>query len=244
MRQPAPAGDLDIKVVERGPLLLFSNGDDYIREDIKGHVRRGTRRYPMEAPSGDTWQRTALAWLRDHVSQNIPRWYYNVVLGHPLHISTWGALQARVFRPNERDPFHPRREGWWENLGVISLGKVTVAFRDFEIDSLQTVSALYDDFSFHEVGTSGNAEANSQTALIATSGIARQDDASPTEPADNQYKTVATITADATEGWQEHGLFNASTSGTMMDRSTFTSISVNSNDQVQFTYTLTKNAEA
>ena len=249
--QPAATGKLStITVIKNGrsPSSLQPSppASEFIRNDHTGHVRKGRRKFPMEVPSGVTWRQHLLAFLRDHVNPAIPRMYYQAMIGHPLHVSTWGALKARVYRPNQRDPFQPERIGWWENRGVVSMGLVTVAFRDFEIDQLQNATGLlYDDFSFHEVGTSTAAENNTHTALQTTSGISRVDDGSPTEPAANQYQTVATVTADASETWGEHGLFNASSSGTMMDRSLISpTITVASPDQVQFTYVLTKNAES
>ena len=231
--------------IAEAPRLILPREDASLfkRDDVNGHVRKVARTFPMEAPTGEGWRQRSLAWLRDNVNVQIPRWYYQMVLGHPLHISSWGALQARIFRADERDPFRPSRLGFWENLGVVSLGKITVAFRDFECDQLVAESSIYGDFKYHEVGTDGTAESNTQTALIVSSGIARVT-GSQTNPTDPTYVSVATITADATESWQEHGLFNALTGVTMVDRSKFTAIAVNASDQVEFTHTFTKAAEA
>ena len=251
MGQAAPAGKVEA-VVRPGPLLLFTpDTDEYVQDDINGHVRKdrkGKRPYPLRHPDGDTWQKQLLGWLRDNVNNRIPNWYYNLVLGHPLDISTWGTLMAKHYRPAERDPFRPLREGWTENLGVISLDKVTKAFAEFEIDQLQAETTAYGEFTFHEVGTSGTADSSTQTTLLTPSGIARQTASSQGEGgAAQSYRTIGSITSDAGENWQEHGVFNLVTLGaqTMMDRSTFAAIAVTTNsDVVEFTYTLTKNAEA
>lgn len=133
--------------------------------------------------------------------------------------------------------------GFTENLGLLSAGKVTDAFVSEEIDELvSTTGTEYADFDFHEVGTSTQAENNNDTALITTTGIARAT-GSPTD-ADPIYRNVGTITADATETWQEHGLFNNSSGAALMDRSLTGGQSVASPDQVQYTYELTKNPEA
>ena len=231
--------------IGKAPALILSREDasEFKQDDMGGHIRRVARRFPMEVPTGQGWRQRGLVWLREHVNGNIPRWYYQAVLGHPLHVSSWGTLQAKHFRANERDPFRPSRMGWLENLGVISLGKITVAFRDFEVDQLVAESSEYGDYKYHEVGTSGAAEANTQTTLTTTSGIARVSgtQVNPTAP---EYRSVGTITADATETWQEEALFSQVTGGTMMDRSTFAGIAVNSSDTVEFTYTNTKSAEA
>lgn len=135
------------------------------------------------------------------------------------------------------------RGGFVETLGWLSGAKVTTAFVSEEIDELVSATASeYADFDFHEVGTSAVAESNAHTALQTTSGIARAT-GTPTD-SDPIYQNVGTITADATETWQEHGLFNNVTSVAMMDRSLTGGQSVNASDQVQYTYQLTKNAEA
>jgi len=204
------------------------------------------------------WRRNTLAWLRDHVSAGIPRAYYNLVLGHDLHVSTWAELYVRHFHYGQSDPFTGQIElhevsgrgllpGWWENIGLVSKAKVTDAFVTFEIGQLVTETSEYGDYKFHRVGTSNQAENNNDTALITDSGIAgttgTQVDADPI------YRSVATVTADATETWQEHGLFSqAGTStpaGTLMDRNLISpTVSVVSSDTVEFTYELTKNPEA
>ena len=135
------------------------------------------------------------------------------------------------------------QEGWWEDIGLVSRGKVTAAFRDFEAGCLVTDQTSYGDFKYHEVGTDNTAESNAQTGLIASTGIARVA-GTQTNPTASTYQTVATITADATETWQEHGVFNASSGGTMIDRSLLSPVAnVQASDTVEFTYTVTKNAE-
>jgi hypothetical protein len=185
-----------------------------------------------------------LAWLRDHVHPGIPRAWYQLVIGHDLHISTFAQLHYKHFHALERDPFNPDKIGWLENVGLASMGKVTTAFRDFESTNLVTDSTTYGDFKFHEVGTDNTAEANSQTGLVTTTGIARVtgDQANPTA---NTYRSIATVTADTSETWQEHQINNLSSgTGTMLDRSLISpTVPVNAPDTVQFTYTLTKNAE-
>lgn len=131
--------------------------------------------------------------------------------------------------------------GFQENLGLLSSAKVTTAFRAFEIAEL-VAATEYQDVDFHEVGTDATADLNSNTALLATSGITRVD-GSPTD-ADPIYRNVATITADTTETWEEHGLFSNSSGPTLADRNVTGGQSVNSSDQVQYTYEMTKNAEA
>lgn len=136
-----------------------------------------------------------------------------------------------------------RQRGFIENLGWLSGAKVTSAFVSEEIDELVSATASeYADFDYHEVGTSSTAESNAHTALQTTSGIARAT-GTPTD-ADPIYQSVATITADATETWEEHGIFNNSSGAAMMDRNLTGGQAVVPSDQVQYTYQLTKNPES
>lgn len=216
----------------------------YVRDEVHGHftpLRRGRLLHNQrtEVPK----QQLALAWLRDHVHQDIPRNWYRLVLGHDLHLGTYATLHAHQYHATMPDPWTGKL-GWWENLGLVSPYKVTVAFRDFEIDQLQAESSVYGDFKWQEVGTDNTAESNAHTALQVSTGIARVA-GTQTEVAADQYRSVATVTADTTETWQEHGIFNASTGPTMMDRNLISpTVAVVASDTVQFTFTLTKTAEA
>lgn len=231
-----------------GRLSLVRNVDrrsQFVRDDTLGHFRpaREGLLYDLQKFSALPPQQRLLAWLRDNVNPGIPRAWYRLVLGHDLHISTWAELFMRHYHATERDPFTGQL-GWWENVGLVSSGKVTTAFRDFEALNLVTDSTTYGDFKYHEVGTSATAEANTDTALVATTGIARAV-GTQTNPSASTYQSIATVTADTSETWQEHGLFNASTSVTLMDRSLISPTApVVASDTVQFTYVLTKNAEA
>jgi hypothetical protein len=188
-------------------------------------------------------QQWLLTWFRDHISPEIPRWWYNLVLGHDLHVSTYAELYVQHYHATERDPFTGEM-GWLENVGLVSRGKVTTAFRDFETAQLVAETSTYGDFKFHEVGTSAAAEANTQTALTTTTGIARAT-GTQVDVGSGVYRSVATVTADTSETWQEHGIFNISTAGTMMDRSLISpTVAVVASDTVTFTYELTKTAEA
>lgn len=144
-----------------------------------------------------------------------------------------GFLSARVIRAN----------GEVEDLGVISTKKVTTAFRDYIVDSLQdTETYLLDTFKYHGSGTDNTAESNSDTTLGTE--VETRATGSQTEGATaNIYKTVGTVTYTATRAIVEHGIFNASSSGTLMDRSVFSTINVDNNDSIEFTYEITFNAE-
>jgi hypothetical protein len=208
-----------------------------------GHYRRGRERLLLRNKRESVWRQELLAWLRDHVHRGIPRLYYDAVLGHDLHISTYASLYVQHYHATQPDPFTGRM-GWLEDVGRVSRGKVTIAFRDFQVDNLVTDTTAMGDFKHHEVGTSATAEANTDTALVTTTGIARAV-GTQVEASAAVYRSVATVTADTTETWQEHGLFNASTGPTLLDRSLISpTVAVVNLDTVTFTYEVTLTAEA
>lgn len=229
----------------------------------EGHYYKSREKYLRRNAVRSFWRQRVLAWLRDHVNPDIPRLYYNLILGHDLQISTYAECYVRHFHYGQPDPFTGRveyhvvrvngemllRPGWWENVGLFSCRKVVVAFRDFEIDQLITESSEYGDFKFHRVGTDSTAESNTQTDLIADAGITTAA-GSQVEQAADIYKTVSTITADAQETWNEHCVRSQTglAAGTMVDRSvqpgSFAAVSVEISDTCEFTYQLTKNEEA
>jgi hypothetical protein len=146
----------------------------------------------------------------------------------------WGFLSAKVTRAN----------GEVEDKGIISVRKVTTAFADYIVDSLQdsTASPL-DAFSYHAMGTDNTAESNTNTALGTE--VESRTNGSQTEGAStNIYKSVGSISATGSHSIVEHGLLSASSGGTLLDRSVFSSISVTSGDSIEFTYELTVNAES
>lgn len=130
------------------------------------------------------------------------------------------------------------------DLGLVSCRLVTVAFTNYIVDSLQdSTSDPMDAFSYHASGTGATAESNTQTALV-TEVETRQSGTQVEGATANIYKSVATVTYTATRSITEHGLFSASSSGTMMDRSVFTAVPVVNTDTIEFTYQLTVNAES
>ena len=215
------------------PPRRFLMGHSGYYDPTRAHLR--LCRQPTAAP----WQAKLLTWLRDSVHPSIPRKYYGLVLGHDLHLAVWAELYVRHFHAEP----HINTIGWWEDVGRVSQAKVTTAFRDFEAANLVAEQVSYGDFKFHEAGTSAAAEANTQTGLTTTTGIARVA-GNQTNPSLFTYQTVAVVTADTAETWQEHGIFNQASGGVMMDRSLITpTVSVQPGDSVEFTYILTKSAE-
>lgn len=116
---------------------------------------------------------------------------------------------------------------------------VTDAFVEFVVDQLQTETSAFGDFKYHEMGLGTQAENANETALQTTTGISRVVGTQAEGASANIYKSVGTITADATEAITEHGLFNASSGVTMMDRTKFSAINVVSPNQIEFTFQIT-----
>lgn len=137
------------------------------------------------------------------------------------------------------------RGSGFEDLGVISRRKVTLAFVNYIVDALQN-STTYpmDVFKYHDSGTGTNVESNANTVLQIPCAEARDVGTQVEGASANIFKTIATHTYAGTFAITEHGLFSAATTGTLMDRSVFAAINVVSGNKIEWTYELTINAEA
>ena len=136
-----------------------------------------------------------------------------------------------------------RHDGKVEDLGVVCRKKVTVAFVNDLVDELQAHSGI-ENYKYHDYGTGTTGEDNTDTAMETACGEARTVGSQTEGASANIYKTVATHTFAGTFAITEHGIFNASSAGTLMDRSVFAAINVVANDKIESTYQLTINAEA
>jgi len=116
---------------------------------------------------------------------------------------------------------------------------VTTAFVNFVVDQLQAETSLFGDFKYHDSGTGGTAENATDTGMETATGIARAPGTQTEGASANIYRSVGTITYNDTFAIVEHGLFNASSSGTLMDRTVFSAINVVSGNQIEFTYEIT-----
>lgn len=131
--------------------------------------------------------------------------------------------------------------GFKTNLGVLGYRVVTNAFVNFVVDQLQTESSVFGDFKFHDSGVGTTAENAADTAIETTDGESRAT-GTQTESAANAYRSVGTISYTTTKAITEHGLFNDSSAGTLMDRTVFSAVNVVNGESIQFTYTLTLTA--
>ena len=166
-------------------------------------------------------------------------------MGGFIHIGT--ELNVKHFVPDENGKYLRPLEGGGEGRFTevrkdrrkVINKVVTDAFVDFVVDQLQTETSAFGDFKYHEMGLGTQAENANETALQTTTGISRAVGTQAEGATAEIYKSVATITADATEDITEHGLFNASSGVTMMDRTKFAAIGVVSGNQIEFTFQIT-----
>lgn len=129
------------------------------------------------------------------------------------------------------------KDGEVEDLGLISTKVVTDAGVQAIVDAFQALFTL-SNFKYHASGTGTTAEAAAQTALVTE--VATRSTGTTTEGASaNIFRTVGTISYTSTLAITEHGVFSASSIGTMLDRSVFTAVNVVNGDAIEFTYELT-----
>lgn len=127
------------------------------------------------------------------------------------------------------------------DLGLLGKRVVTDAGVAYLVDDWDGGANDFSSMNFHDSGTGAVAENVTDTALGAAAGPARVS-GTKSQPAANQAQTVATVAYTATLAITEHGIFSASTAGSLWDRTVFAAVNVVSGDSIQFTYTLTINA--
>lgn len=146
-----------------------------------------------------------------------------------LGLGILSELRARVLRA----------DGSIEDLGVISRRLVTNSGVGYLVDALMNLVEP-ENLNFHASGTGTTAEAVGDSALVTEA--ATRVSGTQSKPASNQYRTIGTIPYTGALAITEHGIFSASTAGTLLDRSVFAVINVSNGDSIQFTYTFTLTA--
>lgn len=137
-----------------------------------------------------------------------------------------------------------RSDGSQDDLGCVSLGVITTAGVTYICADIAGGANDSNLFKFHGFGTGTTAEASSDTALVTelTTEYAT-DNVRPTgsqAASTNTYTTVGTLSPDANVAITEHGIFTATSAGTLLDRSKFSAVNlVGSADSLQATYVLT-----
>lgn len=120
--------------------------------------------------------------------------------------------------------------------------KFTTAGRDFLVDAFTNATEI-ETMNYHDAGTGVGGESNGDTTLGTPWGGARVA-GTQSQPTSDVYRTLALITFTGGYAITEHGIFSASTSGTLMDRTVFSVINVVNGDKIEFTFNLTIVAEA
>ncbi len=155
-----------------------------------------------------------------------------------------GELYARVHRV-EGFRYEPGRGmfwrgDYWEDLGLIGARLVTDAGVAFLVDDWDSDAQDITTMNFHGGGTGVVAENVADTALGTE--VETREAGTKSQPAANQLRSVATHTFSGTFAITEHGLFSASSGGTLWDRTVFSAINVVSGDAIEYTYTCTVNS--
>ena len=117
---------------------------------------------------------------------------------------------------------------------------ITTAYVTFLALMHQTDATTIGDFKYHDSGIGTGDEAVGDTGLGTPWGGTR--DVGTQVASTNTYTSVATTTYNATKAITEHGLFNASSSVTLMDRTKFAAINVVDTNQIQWTFVITYTA--
>lgn len=167
-----------------------------------------------------------------------------------LVMGAWRGLRGTgIFGVSRLHATVLRADGRIEPLGLLSTKVITDAGVAFLVDDWDASVTDLTNMNFHGCGTGSVAEAVTDTALGTESTTALNPDntratGTRSQPAANQYRTVGTLTFDATAAITEHGILSQSATGggTLWDRSVFTAINVVSADSIQFTYTCTVSA--
>lgn len=173
---------------------------------------------------------------------NINRGLAKIILADKYKVPTfYGLVWAKVIHG----------DGGVDDLGIISTRVVTTAGVTKIVDFLRASDTSTGSlFKFHGIGTGGTAEASGDTALVTEltteyNPNSTRATGSQTNNGATVYRTVGTNTLDSgTPAITEHGVFSASSAGTLLDRSLFSAINlVGANgDGLQTTYDLTVSA--
>lgn len=226
-RDIKPAGTVRLQVLKRDP---FNGRNPHHPLNV---LRHGLPR-PGLATEVNLWRLKNLP----HLFRGLWRVWLATIFGVPTH---YGAVFHRVQRG---------AGGAWIEYGLASLRVVTTAgVTDICTRFAGTSAANIANYKFHGFGTGTTAEASADTALVTE--LTTQYATDSTRPTGSQaastntYTTVGTLSPDSggTIAITEHGIFSASSSTTLLDRSVFSAVNlVAASDSLQVTYVLTLTA--
>lgn len=176
----------------------------------------------------------ARAFYEEHVLGAVHRFGAHVVAGTRRgfgglfeKVSFAGTLLMELFGP----------DGELIDAGVAT-NLVVNAGKDFVIDRIQSLTGSPALMDYMAIGTGTTAPAAGNTTLETETGTRVQGTLS--QPASTTDRLVSTFAAgNGTAAITEAGRLNASSSGTLLCRSTFSAINKGANDSLQVTYDLT-----
>jgi len=194
-------------------------------------------------------------WLAAHIIAPVANWWGVCTVMGEL------AIKVRRVDDDTRAVYRKMRErgasldeieryleahGTWVDYGTVGYRVITDAGVAFIVDDWDNSGTDMTTLNFHGIGTGSTAEAVGDTALVTESTTALNPDntratGTRSQPAANQYRSVGTLTADAQIIAREHGLFSTSGTGTgsLWDRTVYGTITLESADSLQATYTAT-----
>lgn len=164
--------------------------------------------------------------------RNTLRWSFLWGLVTTLAARGFSALTGIPTMTGQLELLLIKRDGRRVNYGVVSRRVVTTAFVSFVVDQLQTETSVFGDFKYHDSGVGTTAENAADTGIETTDGESRAT-GTQTEASATAYRSVGTISYTTTKAITEHGLFNDSSAGTLMDRSVFSAVNVVSGDSIK-----------
>jgi hypothetical protein len=210
--------------------LQFSGTVGIVHRPIHGHYTAGL---PVGTPLR---YRLRTAWLEIALRARLAVKGFTRGLLRASGILGVGRLYATVYRA----------DGLVEHLGLLCTRSITDAGVTFLRDDFNNNAQDITTMNFHGCGTGVAAENVTDTALGTESTTALNPDSTRatgtrSTPASNQFRSVGTVTFDASAAITEHGILSQSATGggTLWDRSVFSAINVVNGDSIQFTYTLT-----
>lgn len=221
-----PAGDLGLQVIRGKPTD---------RELTLGEIREYGR--PRRGLSNEVNAWRAANW------PNLLRGLRKIVPARALKIPHfYGALWLQKAGPQGVVDY-----------GLASLRLVTTVGVKFICDDFNAGGQDVTTMKFHGFGTGTTAEAVGDSALVTE--LTTQYAVDNTRPTGSQasatvstnatYTTVATLSPDSggTIAITEHGIFSATSAGTLLDRSVFSAVNlVAGSDSLQSTYVFTANS--
>lgn len=232
----APGGELHLKVT-RGD-RRFDQIAALSQYPAKELSLAEIARYGLPQPGLDP---RVNAW-RTANFRNLMRGARRAILARKLGLSNiYGSLYLTLIKG----------DGEILELGLASMRVVTTVGVNYMVDAFQNTTEL-ENLKFHGYGVGTTVEAVGDTALVTEETTQYATDntrptGTTTEGASaNIYRTVATYSPDSgtnPRAITEHGVFSASSAGTLLDRSVFAAVNlVPAADSLQSTFDFTISA--